>query len=69
MLQGSSFMQTVFLTPLMFGVAHIHHLVEMVTFQGVKHTSAVALVSFLYLTSQLSQAWSFITCILAVPDR
>ena len=53
----------------MFGVAHIHHLVEMVKFQGVKLTSAVALVCFLYLTLQLSQAWFLITCILAASDR
>lgn len=44
-IQGCSFAQTVLLTPLMFGVAHVHHLVEMVKFQGVKLTTAVMLVS------------------------
>lgn len=43
--QGCSHMQTVFLTPLMFGVAHVHHLIEMVKFQGVKLTSAATMVS------------------------
>lgn len=45
--QGYSYMQTVFLTPLMFGVAHIHHLVELVHIQGVQLTTAVAMASVL----------------------
>lgn len=48
--QGYSYMQTIFLTPLMFGVAHVHHLVELVSFQRVQLTSAVAMVSLWYLT-------------------
>lgn len=47
--QGYSYMQTVLLTPLMFGVAHLHHLVELVNFQRVQLTSAVAMVSIWYL--------------------
>ncbi|KAL3143509.1 hypothetical protein ABBQ38_002314 [Trebouxia sp. C0009 RCD-2024] len=46
LLQGYSYMQTVLLTPLMFGVAHLHHLVELVNFQRVQLTSAVAMVLF-----------------------
>ena len=37
--------QTVFLTPIMFGVAHAHHLLEMVRFQGARLSSAIAVVS------------------------
>ena len=43
--QGYSKKQTVFLTPVMFGVAHVHHLVEMVKFQQAKLLSATATVS------------------------
>lgn len=54
--QGCSYMQTVLLTPLMFGVAHIHHLVQMVKFQGIKLTSAIAMVSISCLALHLPQA-------------
>ena len=40
----------------MFGVAHVHHLVEMVKFQGVKLTSAVAVVSTLQAHCQVLAA-------------
>lgn len=49
LLQGYSKKQTVFLTPVMFGVAHVHHLVEMVKFQGAKLLSATAAVAFQFL--------------------
>jgi len=44
-MQAFSKKQTVFLTPIMFGVAHVHHLLEMVKFQGARLSSASAVVS------------------------
>ena len=44
-MQGYSKKQTIFLTPIMFGVAHIHHLLEIVKFQGARLSSAIAVVS------------------------
>lgn len=44
-MQGYSKKQTSFLTPVMFGIAHVHHLVEMVKFQGAELLSATAAVS------------------------
>ena len=43
-MQGYSVKQTTFLTPVMFGVAHVHHVLEMVRFQGAKLSSALAVV-------------------------
>ncbi len=44
-MQGYSKKQTIFLTPIMFGVAHLHHLLELVKFQGATLSSASAVVS------------------------
>lgn len=44
-MQGYSKKQTIFLTPIMFGVAHLHHLLELVRFQGARLSSASAVVS------------------------
>lgn len=44
-MQGYSKKQAVFLTPIMFGVAHLHHLLELVKFQGARLSSASAVVS------------------------
>lgn len=49
LLQGYSMKQTVFLTPIMFGVAHAHHLLEMVRFQGARLSSAIAVVVFQFV--------------------
>lgn len=53
LLQGYSKKQTIFLTPIMFGVAHIHHLLEIVKFQGARLSSAIAVVSFQFLYTTL----------------
>lgn len=49
LLEGCSRIRTVLITPVMFGVAHLHHLVELVKFQGLKPHLAALQVSFQFL--------------------
>lgn len=40
----------IFLTPLFFGVAHLHHLHDLITYQGVAAAQATMVVSFVCLS-------------------
>lgn len=44
LLQGFSFTSTVFITPLFFGAAHLHHLHDLVHYQRVSPARAAAQV-------------------------
>eukprot|EP00891_Asterochloris_glomerata_P009739 jgi/Astpho2/9739/gw1.00149.183.1_t len=49
LLHGAGLRKTILVTPIMFGVAHLHHLYELVRFQGASLPGAALMVSFQFL--------------------